>query len=291
VSAETMNVSQAERLIALRTCAAFDALSGAELWRIAACLRPRHIARGEVLTLEGLPRSTLDLVVSGQLEVLESDTRTLLGPGAVAGSLTALLDEAPSPRITAKARTLVLAFERSDLEDLLDDDFSIFLGILRGAARSLVERRPSHEQPVEFQVAPLTPRGSAPSLVERILTLKSTPHLARAELAALAALAEGSEERAFDADAALLAQAVVPERFLVVRAGGVTIGAAPNSFREGDAVGLVEALAGAPVAFVATARGPVHALSVATSLLLDLVEDYPSLGLGLLRTLARRAGR
>jgi CRP-like cAMP-binding protein len=52
---------------------------------------------------------------------------------------------------------------------------------------------------------------------------------------------------------------------------------------------MPEALAGAPVSFTAVANGPVAALGCSPGALVDLVEDYPSLGLGLLRTLAHRA--
>jgi CRP-like cAMP-binding protein len=282
--------SPAERLIALRTCAAFDTLSAPELWRIAACLRPRRVEAGEVLALEGLPRSTLDLIVTGRVEVSGPSGETTLGPRDVVGSVAELLDETPSPKIVATVSTLVLTFDRSDIEDLLEDDFSIFLGVLRGMARSLVQRRSTRKHSLTITRADGPVRRELPSeLIDCIVALKAMPYFARAELAALAALVERSEQLSFEPGSPLFVPDQVPERFLVVTSGWVTVESARDSFPAGDALGLVEALAVEPVGFAATARERVSAVSIATSLLLDVVEDYPSLALGLLRELARRA--
>jgi CRP-like cAMP-binding protein len=290
VPSEPADVSPAERLMALRTCAAFDALSATELWRIAGCLRPRRVEAGEVLALEGLPRSTLDLVVAGRVEVSGPAGQTTLGPRDVIGSVAELLDETPSPKVVATTSTLVLAFDRSDIEDLLEDDFAIFLGFLRGMARSVVQRRSTRDHSLTVTRADVLVGRDLPSvLIDCTVALKAMPYFARAELAALAALVERSEQLSFEPGSSLLVPGVVPERFLVMTSGSVAVEAALDSFRAGDALGLVEGLALEPVGFAATARERVSAVSIATSLLLDLVEDYPSLGLGLLRELARRS--
>src|SRR6187402_2615002 len=111
MSSEIMNVPPGERVLALRASPEFDALSPTELWRMAGCLRLRHIEAGEVLAIEGLPRSTLELVVSGRVEVLGPAGRKTLGPRDVIGSFAELLDETPSPRVVAITRTAVLALD------------------------------------------------------------------------------------------------------------------------------------------------------------------------------------
>jgi CRP/FNR family transcriptional regulator, cyclic AMP receptor protein len=292
MSSEIMNVPPGERVLALRASPEFDALSPTELWRMAGCLRLRHIEAGEVLAIEGLPRSTLELVVSGRVEVLGPAGRKTLGPRDVIGSFAELLDETPSPRVVAITRTAVLAFDRSDVEDLIEDDFSIFLGVLRGMARSLVQRGAQREAPVAVAATGAgvgSERASA--LSDGILVLKAVPYFARAELAALAALVEGADQVSLAVGSSLFTGQAAPERFLVVTSGCVSVDAALDSFRAGDALALVESVAVEPIGFTAVAQSPVRAVSIPTSLLLDLVEDYPGLGLGLLRAFARRAGR
>jgi CRP-like cAMP-binding protein len=95
----------------------------------------------------------------------------------------------------------------------------------------------------------------------------------------------------FASGSSLVSTGSAPERFLVLTSGSVIEEGFRGSTRlgPGDQLGMLEALAGVAVGFTATADGAVSALGCSASLLVDLVEDYPSLGLCLLHALAHEA--
>ncbi|HEX6277083.1 MAG TPA: hypothetical protein VFZ53_28775 [Polyangiaceae bacterium] len=261
-------------------------LTAAELWRMAGSLRPRRFAAGESVTFSGLPLAAMQFIVSGR--VLELEGGRVLGPREVIGDLGELLDEAPARRAIAREATLTLEFDRAALEDLLEDDFSIFLGVLRATARRLVGR------PRARALAPpargFQESGSpALDLVERVLLLQANPRLARAELAALASLAEGATEFVLSAGAPLFEAEAPAEDFVVLAAGHVTIEApgGPQRAAPGEDVGMTEALAAETSWPSASAATPLRGLRIGATSLIDTLEDYPGCGLGLLRALAR----
>jgi CRP-like cAMP-binding protein len=279
-------VSRAERVIALRSCADFETLTAAELWRMAASLRLRRFAAGENVTLSGMPLAAMQFIVSGRVDLLEAEPGRVLGPRDVIGDLTELLDEGPASRAVAREPTITLEFDRAALEDLLEDDSSIFLGVLRATARRLVGRvRAKYPEPRarRFQES-----GAALDLVARVLVLKECARFARAELAALAALAEGAVEFELAAGVPLFDAEDPADHFVVLTAGNVRVEAPDGSYCANPAedVGMIEALAGEAWPS-ASAETPMRGLRIGAVLLIDTLEDYPGLGLGLLRALAR----
>jgi CRP-like cAMP-binding protein len=290
---ESEQVSRADRLLALRACPGFDTLGAPELWRVAATLRPRAFDAGEQIVPSGLPLSSLELLVKGSVEIVDSsgDRRTLRPPD-VLGTLAELLDDVKAPNVVARERTLTLGFERADLEDLLEDDFGVFLGLLRGLARRVARKAADSSGAVPARrSATGSSHDPALDLVDLILLLKRQPYLARAEIAALAALGQQAERVAFPSGSPLISTGTVPERFLLITAGSVVVEPRRRSVAlgPGDQLGMLEALAAVPVSFTAIADGPVSTLCCSASSLVDLVEDYPSLGLGLLHALAHDA--
>lgn len=123
------------------------------------------------------------------------------------------------------------------------------------------------------------------------MLLKKQPYFARAELAALAALEQQADQLVFASGSPLVGTGTTSERFLILTAGRAVVETRGRSawIGAGDQLAMPEALAGAPVGFTAVAEGTVLALGCSATVLVDLVEDYPSMGLGLLRTLAHEA--
>ena len=288
--AELVNVSRAERVFALRTCSAFDGLTTTELWRVGATLRPRQCAAGESVTLPGMPLAALEFVVSGRVEVDAPSGRQVRGPRDVIGDLVDLLDEAPAPHAVAIEPTLTLEFDRAALEDLLEDDFSIFLGVLRAAARRLA-RRGGHDSNVRSwkrEGASPKSRRSVLDLVERVLLLQEDVHFRRCEIAPLATLAEGATEFVLGPGEPLFPAGAAADHFVVLASGRAVVRTHSRSFRvgAGEEFGMYEALAGETHWPSATAGTTLRGLRIAASSLIDVIEDYPSFGLGLLRALA-----
>jgi CRP-like cAMP-binding protein len=240
-----------------------------------------------------MPLSSIELLVQGSCDLLapSGERRTLRPPDSV-GTLAELLDEVKAPVVVARERTVTLGFERAELEDLLEDDFGIFLGLLRGLAlRAVGKDLDSNASAPSPSAVPQRQRDAAMDLVDIILLLKKQPYFARAELAALAALEQQADRLEFASGSPLVATGSTPERFLILTAGTAVVEARGRSAwtEAGDQLAIPEALAGAPVGFTAVAEGAVSALACSASALVDLVEDYPSFGLGLLRTLAHQS--
>jgi CRP-like cAMP-binding protein len=287
------NVSRGDRMLALRACSGFDTLGAQELWRAAGMLRQRVFREGEELAPIGMPLSSMELVITGRCDLTEpnGETRTLRPPDAL-GSLAELLDEVKAPRVVARERTVTLGFDRAELEDLMEDDFGVFLGLLRGLASHVARRGgDASGSGTSAKALPQSQHGGALDLVDLILLLKKQTYFARAELAALAALAQQADRLVFPSGSELLAAGGVPDRFLILTSGSAVTESRARSARAGagDQLGMPEALAGVPLDFTAVADDPVAALGCSADALVDLVEDYPSLGLCLLRTLAHQA--
>ena len=288
--ADVVNVSRAERLFALRACSAFDGLTTTELWRVGASLRPRQCAAGESVTLPGMPLAALEFVVSGRVEVDDPSGRQVRGPRDVIGDLVDLLDEAPAPHAVAIEPTLTLEFDRAALEDLLEDDFSIFLGVLRATARRLARGagQSSNGRSQRPERGSRKSRRSLLDLVERVLLLQKEAHFRRCEIAPLATLAEGATEFVLGPGEAIFPAGATTDFFVLLVSGRAVVRTPSGSYRvgAGDELGMCEALAGEMHWSSATAGTTLRGLRVATSSLIDVIEDYPSFGLGLLRSLA-----
>jgi CRP-like cAMP-binding protein len=256
-------------------------------------LRPRTFRAGEEITPSGMPLSSIELLVQGRCDLTapSGEARTLRPPEAV-GTLAELLDEVKAPRVVARERTVTLGFDRAELEDLLEDDFAVFHGLLKGLALHAVSRdsSPTSSGPSP-KAAPPSQHDVAADLVDLILLLKKQPYFARAELAALAALAEQADRLVFASGSELISTGSTAERFLILTAGSALMEIRGRSVRvrAGEQLAMPEALASVAVDFTAVAESNVSALGCSATALVDLVEDYPSLGLGLLRTLAHQA--
>jgi CRP-like cAMP-binding protein len=255
-------------------------------------LRPRMFRAGEEIMPSGMPLSSIELLVQGSCDLTgpSGESRTLRPPDAV-GSLAELLDEVKAPRAVARERTVTLGFDRAELEDLLEDDFAVFHGLLKGLALHAVSRGSGPTRSGPSPKAPQNQQDVAADLVDLILLLKRQPYFARAELAALAALAEQADRLVFASGSELISTGSTPERFLILTAGSALMEVRGRSVRvgAGEQLAMPETLANAAVDFTAVAESNVSALGCSATALVDLVEDYPSLGLGLLRTFAHQA--
>jgi len=282
--------SRAERLFALRTCSAFDELTAGELWRVGASLRPRQFAAGQTITLSGMPLAALEFIVNGSVHVHGHGGFQILGPRDVIGDLVELLDEASAPYAVAREPTLTLEFDRSALEDLLEDDFSIFLGVLRATARRLVQRNdsaPSRRPRVRGGGSRRSHRAAL-DLVERVLLLQRSAPFSRCEIAPLATLVEAATEFSLVPDAPLFPAGTSADSFVVLANGTAVVRSRNGPLRAGagDVLGMAESLAGQADWPLATAETTLRGLRIAAGSLIDVIEDYPSFGLGLLRALA-----
>lgn len=281
------------RAIALRTFPAFEQLSPADLASMAEHVRPRLYRRGDVLSRRGVPVRSLHFVLRGEVEVDDGRGKPrTMGPRDVVGGLGALSLDPMGQQAVATQETLTLKLDRDDMEEVFEDQFAIFLGVLRALARALVslEKRLGRDEglriPRELALGEDTELG----LVERILLLRSSMNFAGAEIEALADLAQECESFELPAEGVLWRAGDAAEDAILLVTGRIRAAAGdrdPFWFDGGTWVGGMEALSGEPRWYYATADGPVRGLRIELGSLLDVVEDHMGIGMNLLRTIAR----
>lgn len=131
---------------ALRDNAFFDGLSNRELRALCGVLRPRTYKVGETIFDQGAPGVAAYAVLSGLVEIVqtdESDTRHPLseaGPGMLLGE-TALLDDAPRTASAVVAEdTSVAVFYRTELFRLAEERTELAVKVALQLSQVVAER-------------------------------------------------------------------------------------------------------------------------------------------------------
>lgn len=129
-----------DKLYVLSNVPVFDKLSKKELNRVADIVYDRVYQPGEYIFEKNQPGAAMFIIKTGTVKIVSPDSKgeeiTLasLGEGAFFGEL-ALLDDSPrSASARAEETTSALAFFRSDLNKLLDDEPAIGSMILKALA-------------------------------------------------------------------------------------------------------------------------------------------------------------
>jgi CRP-like cAMP-binding protein len=290
--ADELDVAPIERVLALRALREFETLTPTDLALIADLARPRRFAEGELLMRPGVPISGLHFLLEGEVRIdREGTTSQELGPREVVGDLAAMFRDAPAPRIVALEPSATLELVRTDIEEIFEDDFPIFLGALRSLARRLslstpVLTRARAVEPVTTSIGPL-------SLVDRVVALRRSMEFAGTEIEALADLAQQALDFSLPARGELWKLGDDADHFVVLIEGRVRAVTPRHSdlcFGPGHALGALESLSGAPRGYTVVADTDVRALRIDALVLLDLIEDNVALGSSLLCTIAQRLG-
>lgn len=111
-------------------------LTPAQIARLAAMGRERHVAAGEVLAEAGEPRVSLFVVTTGCIEIvrpseLGESAVLALGPGMFTGEETMLSGRRGLVRIRARAASTVLEIDRTRLLSLIQSDAELSPILLR----------------------------------------------------------------------------------------------------------------------------------------------------------------
>jgi CRP-like cAMP-binding protein len=187
-----------ERMLRLRSVPVFRAMAANDLAQLAASIRPRAFARGEVLLREDLPPRSFFLLNSGTVTMMRQGRRigTVRGPGGV-GFLSFLAQNAGGT--SAVAQSYVEGFEvpAEAMEEVFEDHFVVLLGTIRWLAQRLLAENQAAAPP-PF-VAPTVSfdhliGDRELGIVERIFLLRRARAFARANVNSLARLARRMEE-------------------------------------------------------------------------------------------------
>lgn len=292
-----------ERLLALRRFSLLSALPASDLAMLARLSRDRDYGPGQTLATAGELVHTVQLLLSGSARLSRSGAAP---ESAGAFDTVGLLPLAAGTRhlVTAVAVEPVHALEiDGDLvAEVLEDNFALFLRVLRLAARSasgpgqalgfpdVLERAVAPAAPPEHLASDLaSPSGAA----RKLLLLREVALFHTAPLDGLAAFAKGLSQICLPAGAQLETGGESGELLIVV-AGEAEVRslhserAVKRKRLAGPAavVGAVDALTTGAARLLITARGgEVHLLRGSAADLLDTIEDHHAMGGSLLAAL------
>jgi CRP-like cAMP-binding protein len=296
VQVERAHVNHVERVLALRTFQAFHDLSPEALAVIAEHARPRRFPAGALVLRPDRPVRALHFIVSGTVdfERVETGAHKLLRARETIGELAALSDNPRGERAIALEDTVTLELDREDMEDVFEDNFPIFLAVLRTLAQSHIRVRQMLGPTAGFRLVEPTPSETWTrplGLVQRIMLLRSTMNFARARIAALADVAQECQEVEFAQGESLWRAGDESTYALVIASGLVECVAQGGTqhFELGPAsvVGGVDSIAGEPRWYDAATASPVLALRLDLQSMLDVVEDNMDMAVDMLRGFAQ----
>lgn len=275
-----------ERAVALRRIPGLEDLDPDLLTTLAARTELRRHAAGR--SLAGHSLAAIHLVLEGR--VLESRGRGAersVGRGGLVGDLGALFEESGPFRAVAAVDSVTLALPLEDLIDLCEEHFGLLVAVMRAAARAALASGRREGTGAPGAAAPRA-RGSL-ELGDRILALAEDPLFAAVAVHTLGRIAAEAKPLTLAPGDALWSEGEPAGCVVTILDGALACRDARGDFEVGPGalLGLLEALAGVPRRFAASARTPVSALSLESSALLDAMEDDSDLAVDVLAALVR----
>jgi CRP-like cAMP-binding protein len=297
VRVRSHQVGSLERLHWLKASSPFRDLPPADLAVLAQHAGERLVPRGRPLLKAGEPVSAIHFVVEGRVRVRRGPQTTHALPGESLGILELCAEDEEGVDAIADTETLSLTLTADAFLDLLEDYFPIFHTLLRRVCALRVDQGgdvPAEAHAADVSRASTVPRARELDLVERIVFLRRTFPFARGRLSALAELAQHVTEIRHAPGATIWSAGDASDHLLLVVSGGVacvpTGEAAPFRYGPEGATGTLEAVAGVPRWFDATAEATgLQALSLDVEHLLDIFEDNFEMARDYLRWVSRHA--
>jgi CRP-like cAMP-binding protein len=283
--------AQVQRLLLLRTFEAFRDLSPVELAAVAEHVRPRLFRKGSQLFQLGQVVRSNHFVVDGKVAIVREGKQVrVFGPQSALGGLASLTGEPETQIYLALEDTETLELFRDDIQDVFEDNFRIFQGVMRAITRVVLEVRrrlgPSAGFPPVTGADPVRSVGEM-GLVEKIFFLRQTMSFAQTRIEALADLAQEAEDLTLPAGQILWRAGDVSDHALLVISGIIACetddGLQSFKFDPGSTVGGIDALANVPRWYQARAETPIRTLRIDAQRLLDVIEDNIELGMDMLR--------
>lgn len=239
------------------------------------------------------PITSMHLVLEGRVVERRGDRpfRTH-GPQQVVGGIDALAQSSADVVAVAEEDTRTLAIERSDLRDVLEDNFGVLSAALAGVAATTLRLRRALTPSAGFPEPSNADDDAAPlaDLGARVAFLARHTWLGHARIRTLGQLAREAELVAFadrervwtERDPAEDAAVIVTGRLACVTQDGrqrFEVG-------RGTVIGLEEALAMEPRWCTARARGSGSLVRISRAALLDVLEDDSDTALAILAAFA-----
>jgi CRP-like cAMP-binding protein len=282
-----------DRMLALRALPNFAGLRDESLLQIAEHARERRFRAGDELLVEGKPVERIYIIIDGAVTTRRCGKTFMVitGNGAL-GILSVIAQDPNGWHAVADEDTLALEIPGPVFVSSLKEDF----GLLRNAmrimsgmaltARGKLPVRPELADPPQLGTYP----DRDPTLVERIITLRSMPGpFATANMDALIEVSRRMTLQRVDAgqmlfeigDPSSFSMRVAYGRLRCTALGGehVDVGA-------GMVLGALDSLGGLPRSYSVRAETNVVCYRTQTEDFLSVLEMHPTLALSILRVIA-----
>jgi CRP-like cAMP-binding protein len=288
----TIEIGRVERLVTLRSFAAWTAVSAPDVATLAEMTRAVRIPKGTEIYSAGEPVEDVYLVVRGEL-VLERDGRVIghYRAGGGVGGLAAFARDREGYRGWAARDTIALHLRAEETEELFEERFTMLDAILRNLCRQALELR--RGLGVDGGYPPAVPGEACPArpldLVERTFFLRQNAGFGEGRLDALMALARAVREVRLEPGTRLWREGDDAPHTLAVVCGRVAASTAAGQrflFGAGDFCGSLDSFARQPRWFDAEVVDGVVALEIGRDAMLDVLEDHPDLGTELVSVFA-----
>ena len=139
----------------LRTIELFEDLTDTELATLAKGMFPKHYLGGQTLFFSGMPGELMYVVLSGELEILRSDTDgehlvALLGPGQFAGEGSLILEGHRSTNCRVHQDSELLILTKRTYQDLVASNPAITTKLLTAFLKTNIVRLRRGNQPLQL---------------------------------------------------------------------------------------------------------------------------------------------
>ena len=269
-------LTDVERRTALHDSIGLAGVDADAVGALASVSRRASYAPDRVLVHAGEPRTSVQILLSGDLQVMRAGR---VWPHALVRPYVDLFwlarDSMPlEVKTTNGAEVLELPVEA--LEEILEEHFSTSLAFMRLLATNLLTT------PRWAATTPMRAKVSGARLTDRLAALQEGLPFARGHVDALMQLEEEAAELQLD-DGSALWPAGEPVRSLVVPLRGAANVAASDELA---GIGGIELLAGAARMTPLEASRPWSALRITEASLIDVLEDHHALTRDLIAMLA-----
>lgn len=273
-------VSPFERALYLKRVAPLNDLTPDHLAVVAQQAEERWYTRGAVIQARSDPVRSFHIVVAGRVHAQGGEHGDeMLGPEKTLGLLSLFARAAEGLEAVADFETRTLEIHSDDLDEVLEDHFSILYNEIRDIACRSLRARMDIETGTHLEPRQRLKRPPARELdlVERLQLLRSGPIFRNANMDALLGLANRLKEARFVAgetlweadDASGYMYAIVDGRVRCTLPDGRWFTAGT-----GYPLGNLESQCGASRWYRAVTETPVVALRSSTDEFIDMLEDH-----------------
>jgi CRP-like cAMP-binding protein len=286
---DTLPRGLGERLLALRSFSLLAPLPASDLALVARLSRERDFGAGQTVVTEGEPVQTVHLLISGRAAVSRAGVPVeTIGAFDTLGLLPIAAELPHLVTAVALEPIVTLEIDADLVDEVLEDDFALFVRVLRLAAASA--RGPSVLRGDGRDPSP--PADAFPDelfgpldAARRLLVLRDTPLFRTAPVDGLAAFAKRLELARIPAGEQIEMGGTTGELGVMVAGRAEVLSREKLNARGdganavvGDVVGGLEALIPKAPRLLVRAQTEVHLLRGAASDLLDVIEDHHAMG-------------